>query len=61
MREHTKRESSGSGKRKRDTCRKLFCHDWVSVPLVYSQVTAIATYGYFTFALFGRQNLGYGG
>ncbi|KAF8374320.1 hypothetical protein PRIPAC_80749 [Pristionchus pacificus] len=41
----------------RASFRRLFCHDWVCVPLVYTQVAAIATYGFFFFALFGRQNI----
>ncbi|GMT24548.1 hypothetical protein PFISCL1PPCAC_15845, partial [Pristionchus fissidentatus] len=42
----------------RTSFRRLFCHDWVCVPLVYTQVAAIATYGFFFFALFGRQSIG---
>ncbi|EFO88895.1 hypothetical protein CRE_06493 [Caenorhabditis remanei] len=37
--------------------RRLYCHDWVCVPLVYTQVAALATYSYFFFCLFGRQDL----
>lgn len=33
----------------------LVVYDWVSVPLVYTQVVAIATYGYFAICLMGRQ------
>ncbi|GMS96620.1 hypothetical protein PENTCL1PPCAC_18795 [Pristionchus entomophagus] len=44
----------------RTSFRRLFCHDWVCVPLVYTQVAAIATYGFFFFALFGRQHIGGG-
>ncbi|CAJ0602558.1 unnamed protein product [Cylicocyclus nassatus] len=36
--------------------RKLFCHDWVCVPLVYTQVASLATYAFFVFCLLGRQN-----
>ncbi|VDP20504.1 unnamed protein product, partial [Soboliphyme baturini] len=36
----------------------LVMYDWVSVPLVYTQVVAIATYGYFTICLVGRQMVG---
>ncbi|CAD6195118.1 unnamed protein product [Caenorhabditis auriculariae] len=36
--------------------RKLYCHDWVCVPLVYTQVAALATYAHFFFCLFGRQH-----
>lgn len=35
----------------------LVCYDWVSVPLVYTQVVALATYGYFGICLIGRQLL----
>ncbi|KAK6747472.1 hypothetical protein RB195_000583 [Necator americanus] len=41
----------------RQSLRRLFCYDWVCVPLVYTQVAALATYAFFFFALFGRQNL----
>ncbi|EPB76376.1 Bestrophin [Ancylostoma ceylanicum] len=41
----------------RQSLRKLYCYDWVCVPLVYTQVAALATYAFFFFALFGRQNL----
>ncbi|CAB3409080.1 unnamed protein product [Caenorhabditis bovis] len=41
----------------RSSFRKLYCHDWVCVPLVYTQVAAIATYSYFFFCLFGRQDV----
>lgn len=41
----------------RASLRKLFCHDWVCVPLVYTQVTSIATYAYFGFCLIARQYL----
>lgn len=37
--------------------RKLFCYDWVCVPLVYTQVAALATYAHFAFCLLGRQFL----
>ena len=30
-------------------------HDWVSVPLVYTQVVTLAVYSYFTAALIGAQ------
>ncbi|KJH43202.1 Bestrophin [Dictyocaulus viviparus] len=41
----------------RQSLRKLFCYDWVCLPLVYTQVAALATYASFFFALFGRQHL----
>ncbi|CAJ0591486.1 unnamed protein product [Cylicocyclus nassatus] len=33
----------------------LWIYDWVKIPLVYAQVVAIATYGYFVICLIGRQ------
>lgn len=33
----------------------LVIYDWVNIPLVYTQVVAIATYGYFGICLLGRQ------
>ncbi|VDM46281.1 unnamed protein product [Toxocara canis] len=44
-------------KKYREAFRKLFCYDWVCVPLVYTQVAALATYAYFGFCLLGRQFL----
>ncbi len=41
----------------RSSFRRLFCYDWVCIPLVYTQVAALATYGYFAFCLLGRQYL----
>ncbi|CAJ0932930.1 unnamed protein product, partial [Mesorhabditis belari] len=41
----------------RQSFRKLFSYDWVCVPLVYTQVAALATYAFFFFCLFGRQFL----
>ncbi|VDL74400.1 unnamed protein product [Nippostrongylus brasiliensis] len=41
----------------RSSLRKLYCYDWVCIPLVYTQVTAIATYFFFVFSLFGHQTL----
>ncbi|VDO51197.1 unnamed protein product, partial [Onchocerca flexuosa] len=41
----------------RASLRKLFSYDWVCVPLVYTQVAALATYAYFGFCLIGRQYL----
>jgi predicted membrane chloride channel (bestrophin family) len=35
--------------------RKLFCYDWVNIPLVYTQVVALAVYTYFTCCLITRQ------
>ncbi|VDK75854.1 unnamed protein product [Onchocerca ochengi] len=39
----------------RDGFAMLFVYDWVKIPLVYTQVVAIATYGYFLICLIGRQ------
>ncbi|CAK5006714.1 unnamed protein product [Meloidogyne enterolobii] len=39
----------------RDGFAMLYVYDWVKVPLVYTQVVAIATYGYFFICLIGRQ------
>uniref|UniRef100_A0A914UVE2 Bestrophin homolog n=1 Tax=Plectus sambesii TaxID=2011161 RepID=A0A914UVE2_9BILA len=44
-------------KQYRTSFRKLYSYDWVCVPLVYTQVAALATYGYFAFCLMGRQFL----
>ncbi|CAP24354.1 Protein CBG03460 [Caenorhabditis briggsae] len=41
----------------RQSLRKLYSYDWVCVPLVYTQVAALATYSFFFFSLFGRQPL----
>lgn len=35
----------------------LTMYDWVNIPLVYTQVVTIATYGYFAFCLVSRQTL----
>ncbi|PIO69214.1 Bestrophin [Teladorsagia circumcincta] len=43
-------------KQYRTSFRKLFCHDWVCIPLVYTQVASLATYSFFVFCLFGRQH-----
>ncbi|KHN85333.1 Uncharacterized protein F32G8.4 [Toxocara canis] len=34
---------------------QLFIYDWITIPLVYTQVASISVYGYFIFALIGRQ------
>ncbi|CAI4232698.1 unnamed protein product [Auanema sp. JU1783] len=34
---------------------QLFLYDWIAIPLVYTQVSTISVYGYFAFALIGRQ------
>merc|ERR1711997_1092016 len=33
------------------------CYDWVSIPMVYTQVVTIATYLFFVFTLIGRQKI----
>lgn len=35
----------------------LNIYDWVDIPLVYTQVVTLATYGYFAFCLLARQSL----
>ena len=45
----------------RAKCGLLWCYDWVSIPMVYTQVVTIATYLYFVFTVIGRQKIeGYG-
>ncbi|XP_066996529.2 uncharacterized protein [Anabrus simplex] len=39
----------------RSKCGLLWSYDWVSIPLVYTQVVTIATYSFFLAALVGRQ------
>ncbi|XP_054068095.1 bestrophin-4 [Rissa tridactyla] len=41
----------------RAKCSMLFHYDWISIPLVYTQVVTIAVYSFFTFCLIGRQFL----
>ncbi|KAM9313316.1 bestrophin-2a [Gastrophryne carolinensis] len=41
----------------RGHCGMLFHYDWISVPLVYTQVVTIAVYSYFLTCLIGRQFL----
>ncbi|KAM8931122.1 bestrophin-4 [Pelodytes ibericus] len=41
----------------RGKCSMLFHYDWISVPLVYTQVVTIAVYSFFAFCLIGRQFL----
>ncbi|XP_023420132.1 bestrophin-2 [Cavia porcellus] len=41
----------------RTKCGMLFHYDWISVPLVYTQVVTIAVYSYFLACLVGRQFL----
>ncbi|MBN3322645.1 BEST4 protein, partial [Atractosteus spatula] len=41
----------------RAKCSMLFHYDWISIPLVYTQVVTIAVYSFFTVTLVGRQFL----
>ncbi|XP_074077686.1 bestrophin-4 [Macrotis lagotis] len=41
----------------RGKCSLLFHYDWISIPLVYTQVVTIAVYSFFAFSLVGRQFL----
>ena len=38
----------------RSICGDLISYDWISVPLIYSQLVTLAVYSYFAAALFGR-------
>ncbi|XP_055058110.2 bestrophin-4 [Misgurnus anguillicaudatus] len=39
----------------RSKCSMLFHYDWISIPLVYTQVVTLAVYSFFTSSLIGRQ------
>lgn len=41
----------------RGLCGTIWSYDWISVPLSYTQVVAIAVYSFFVSCLFGRQYL----
>ncbi|KAM4605219.1 bestrophin-4 [Polymixia lowei] len=41
----------------RAKCSLLFHYDWISIPLVYTQVVTLAVYSFFGFCLIGRQFL----
>ena len=41
----------------RSICGDLISYDWISVPLIYSQLVTLAVYSYFAAALFGRYTL----
>ncbi|RWS01540.1 bestrophin-4-like protein, partial [Dinothrombium tinctorium] len=41
----------------REKCGLIWSYDWVSIPLVYTQVVTIATYAFFIASIFGRQRL----
>ncbi|XP_036421302.1 bestrophin-4 [Colossoma macropomum] len=39
----------------RAKCSMLFHYDWISIPMVYTQVVTLAVYSFFAFCLIGRQ------
>ncbi|XP_076360844.1 bestrophin-3-like isoform X2 [Tachypleus tridentatus] len=39
----------------RSKCGLLWSYDWISIPLVYTQVVTLATYTFFVACIFGRQ------
>ncbi|GIX91519.1 bestrophin-2 [Caerostris extrusa] len=39
----------------RSKCGLLWSYDWISIPLVYTQVVTLATYAFFGACIFGRQ------
>nr|XP_057918625.1 bestrophin-4 [Doryrhamphus excisus] len=41
----------------RTKCSLLFHYDWISIPLVYTQVVTLAVYSFFAFSVVGRQFL----
>ncbi|KAK1335439.1 hypothetical protein QTO34_003225 [Cnephaeus nilssonii] len=41
----------------RTQCGQLYAYDWISVPLVYTQVVTVAVYSFFLACLIGRQFL----
>ncbi|XP_059085516.1 bestrophin-3-like isoform X3 [Tigriopus californicus] len=41
----------------RAKCGLLWCYDWVSIPMVYTQVVTLATYLFFIFTVIGRQKI----
>nr|KAF6464093.1 bestrophin 1 [Rousettus aegyptiacus] len=41
----------------RTQCGQLYAYDWISVPLVYTQVVTVAVYSFFLACLVGRQFL----
>ncbi|XP_063802166.1 bestrophin-1 [Pseudophryne corroboree] len=41
----------------RTRCGRLFAYDWISIPLVYTQVVTVAVYSFFLACLIGRQFL----
>lgn len=43
----------------RAKCGLLWSYDWISIPLVYTQVVTLATYSFFIAAVVGRQYVGH--
>lgn len=41
----------------RSKCGLLWGYDWISIPLVYTQVVTMATYAFYVACMFGRQNV----
>ncbi|XP_060242238.1 bestrophin-1 [Meriones unguiculatus] len=41
----------------RSQCGQLFAYDWISIPMVYTQVVTVAVYSFFLACLVGRQFL----
>jgi len=41
----------------RAKCGLLWCYDWVSIPMVYTQMITFVTYVYFVFTCLGRQKI----
>uniref|UniRef100_A0A8D0GHY1 Bestrophin homolog n=1 Tax=Sphenodon punctatus TaxID=8508 RepID=A0A8D0GHY1_SPHPU len=41
----------------RSQCGRLYGYDWISIPLVYTQVVTVAVYSFFLACLIGRQFL----
>ncbi|XP_027624536.1 bestrophin-1 [Tupaia chinensis] len=41
----------------RTQCGRLYAYDWISIPLVYTQVVTVAVYSFFLACLVGRQFL----
>ncbi|XP_029064369.1 bestrophin-1 isoform X1 [Monodon monoceros] len=41
----------------RTQCGQLYAYDWISIPLVYTQVVTVAVYSFFLACLMGRQFL----
>ncbi|KAB7499617.1 hypothetical protein Anas_03435 [Armadillidium nasatum] len=41
----------------RGMCGMLLCYEWISIPLVYTQIVTVAVWSYFISTLMGRQFL----